>query len=129
MKREWVSPLFVFAALYDIVLGLIYGLAFRPIYARFGIALPNHDGYVQLPAALILVFGVGFWFVARAPERNRDLIKLGIGMKAAFCAVVLGHYFLASIPAMWIPFALADLLFGIAFLMALRVVPAPGTRI
>jgi hypothetical protein len=115
----------VFAALYDIVLGLAYGLAFRPIYARFGIALPNHDGYVQLPAALILVFGIGFWLVARAPERNRDLIKLGVLMKLAFCVVVFGHRLFASIPTMWLPFAVADLLFAIAFLAALRALPAP----
>ena len=128
MKREWVSPLFVIASVYDVVLGLIYGVAFKPIYTRFGVGLPNHDAYVQLPAALILVFGIGFWFVARAPERNRDVIKLGVLMKAAFCAVVFGHYFLASMPGMWIPFAAIDLLFGIAFLLALRTVPAPAAR-
>ncbi len=123
MRREAVRPLFRIAALYDIVLALAYGLAFRPIYARFGIALPNHDAYVQLPAALILVFGIGFWFVAQAPERNRDLMRLGVMMKLAFSLVVLGHLLLGAIPAMWVPFAVIDLLFAISFVMALRATP------
>lgn len=126
MKREHVRPLFRLAALYDIVLGLVYGLAYRTIYAKFAIALPNHDAYVQLPAALILVFGVGFWFVSRAPGRNRDLIRVGVMMKLAFSAIVFGHFLLGSIPTMWVPFAAIDLLFAIAFVMALRVLPEPA---
>lgn len=122
MKREWVRPLFVVAALYDLVLGIVYFVAFKALYARFGIDLPNHDAYVQLPAALIAVFGIGFWFVAQAPERNRDLIKLGVLMKIAFSAVVFGHYFLATMPTMWLPFAAIDALFAAAFVASLGAV-------
>ena len=126
MKREWIRPLFRVAALYDIVLGLVYGLGFRAIFKMFAITPPNHDAYVQLPAALILVFGIGFWFVAGDPERNRAIIRLGVMMKLAFSVIVLGHRLLGEIPPMWVPFAVIDLLFMVGFVMALRALPKPA---
>ena len=119
MKASWIRPLFVVAALYDLVLGVVFFAAFKAIYERFGIALPNHDAYVQLPAAFIAVFGVGFWFVSKAPERNRDLITLGVLMKLAFAGVVLSYAFRGAIPPLWVPFAWIDLAFMLAFIAAL----------
>jgi hypothetical protein len=124
MKREWVGPLFVVAGIYDFVLGLVYLLAYKPIYERLGIALPNHPGYVQLNAIFIVIFGLGFLLVARSPERNRDIIKLGVLLKLAYSGLVLTYYFLGNMPAMWVLWAVADLLFLLAFLAALRVLPA-----
>lgn len=127
MTPKWIRPLFVVAALYDGILGLAFALAFRPIYARFGIALPNHDAYVQLPSALIAVFGLGFWFVSRAPERLRELIVLGVLLKLAFSGIVLGHWLFGAIPPVWVAFAVADAAFLVAFLIALsELKPAGG---
>jgi hypothetical protein len=128
MKREWIRPLFLIAALYDFLLGVIFLLAWRAIYARFGITLPNHPAYIQFAAALIAIFGIGFWFVSRAPERNRDIIKLGILLKIAYSATVLFYQSQSAIPAMWVPFAWIDFAFMIAFFAALRALPAPGAR-
>ena len=127
MRTDWIRPLFYLAALYDFLLGLVFLLAYPAIYARFGVTLPNHPGYVQFGAAAIMIFGVGFWLVARAPERNRDIIKLGVLLKLAYAGVVLGYWFQGRIPAMWVPFAWADLGFMIAFVAALRALPAPKT--
>lgn len=123
MIAGWIRPLFVVAALYDIVLGAAFAFAFRPIYGRFGIALPNHDAYVQLPGLLIAIFGIGFWIVSRDPARQRAIIGLGVLLKLAFTGVVLYHRLFGSIPGMWVPFAVVDLLFAIAFLAALRALP------
>lgn len=126
MIPTWIRPLFVFAALYDVVLGVVVGLAFKPIMSRFGIALPNHDAYIQLPAALVAVFGIGFWLVARAPRERRDLIALGILMKLAYGGIVLGHAAAGNMPAMWTWFAWADLAFALAFVAAWRALGATG---
>jgi hypothetical protein len=125
MKREWVSPLFLVAAAYDFVLGLGFMVAFKPVMTAFNIELPNHDAYVQLPAAMIAIFGIGFWFVSRAPERNRDIIKLGIMLKLAYSGIILAWYAKGMMPTLWVAFALADLAFMVAFVAALRAVPVP----
>lgn len=91
MKREWIRPLFLVAAAYDTLLGLAFLLAFKPIYAAFGVTLPNHNAYLLFGAAMITVFGIGFWLVARDPERNRDIIKLGILLKLSYASIVLGR--------------------------------------
>jgi hypothetical protein len=120
MKTSWVRPLFMIAALYDLILGVVFFFAFKPIYGRFIIPLPNHDAYVQLPAALIAIFGLGFWFVAQDPERNRDLITLGVLMKLAFSGIILSYAFRDAIPSMWVPLAWIDLAFMVAFIAASR---------
>jgi len=125
MKHEWIRPLFVVAALYDFLLGAAFLLAWRDLYARFGVAPPNHPGYVQFGAATIAIFGIGFGFVAQAPARNRDIIKMGVLLKLAYSGTVLAYWAQHRIPAMWVPFAWADLAFLAAFVAALRALPAP----
>jgi hypothetical protein len=127
MTPSWIRPLFVLAALYDIVLGLVLGIAFKPILTRFGIALPNHDAYVQLPAALVTIFGIGFWLVARAPQQWRGFIALGVLMKLAYAGVVLGHAAVGNMPALWTWFAWADLAFALAFVAAWRALASATT--
>lgn len=126
MISKWIRPLFVVAGAYDLVLGVGFALGFRALYARFGIALPNHDAYVQLPGALIAIFGIGFLMVARDPARNRNLIILGVLLKLAFAGLVLGHRLYGGIPDMWVLFAVADLLFMLAFVAAFRTLPEQG---
>ena len=123
MKREWISRLFVIAAIYDLVLGMAFLLAHHAIYRRFNISLPNHPAYVQFSAAMVAIFGLGFWFVAQDPERNRDLIKLGVLMKLAYSMIVLYYWFQTAVPVMWVPLAWTDLTFMVAFLAALRALP------
>ncbi len=126
MRREWIRPLFVVAGCYDLILGLAYLLAYKPVFAHFGVGLPNHPGYVQLNAIFVAIFGLGFLLVARAPERNRDIIKLGVLLKLAYGGLVLTYYFMGNMPTMWVPWAVIDLLFMAAFLAALWALPAPG---
>ena len=124
MRRDWIRPLFVAAAAYDFGLGVLFLLAWPAIYARFGVTPPNHPGYVLFGAAAIAIFGVGFWFVSRAPERNRDIVKLGILVKLAYATTVLAYAARGRMPAMWVPFAWIDLAFLVAFVAALRALPA-----
>ena len=128
MKPEWIRPLFLVSAAYDLILGIAFLLAFKPIYARFGVSLPNHDAYVQFAAAVVAIFGIGFWFVAQAPQRNRDIIKMGILLKLSYSTVVLAHYSRGQMPSMWVPFAFLDLLFLVAFVAALRAIPSEPAR-
>ncbi len=123
MKREWIRPLFVVAGLYDFLLGAGFLFAWRAVYARFGVTLPNHPAYIQVPALLIAIFGIGFGFVAQAPERNRDIIKLGIMLKLANALPELTYYAQGQMPAMWVPFAWIDLAFLLTFVAALRALP------
>lgn len=116
--RTWITLLFLIAAVYDEVLGVMF-LAFGPyVFERAGINPPNHWGYVQFPAALLVVFGIMFLAVAVRPVANRNLIPYGILLKISYAGVVLYYWIVEPIPLIWKPFAVADLVFMILFAWA-----------
>ena len=125
MVPRWIRVLFLVGAAYDGILGLAFIVAAGPIYDALDVTRPNHMGYVHWGAAVVLIFGIGFLMVAVNPQRNRDIIKLGVLFKLAYAGTVLGHHFAGEgVPAMWLPFAGCDLVFLVLFLWALKVVPA-----
>ena len=114
----WSRILFGLAAAYDAVLGILFLVAPWWVYQTCEVTPPNHWGYVQFPAALLLVFAVMFVAIARDPEGNRGLILYGIGLKVAYCAVAFGYWFGSGIPGMWKPFAVTDLVMAALFVWA-----------
>lgn len=115
-KYTWITILFYITALYDGIFGLFFLIAPLSIFAWFEVTPPNHVGYVQFPAALLLVFALMFINIARHPLRNQNLIPYGILLKVSYCSVVFYYWFSASIPDMWKPFAIIDFFCGILFL-------------
>jgi hypothetical protein len=124
MERPWMRWVLVVSGVYDATLGLAFLAAYPSIYARMGVTLPNHPGYVQFPAALVVLFGVAFLIAARAPSRHRDILWMGALLKVAYAAVTLGHWFVGSIPAPWTMFGWIDALFAVLLLMAWRTTAA-----
>ncbi|MBI2302640.1 MAG: hypothetical protein HYU66_27355 [Armatimonadetes bacterium] len=124
MVPKWIRPLFLGAAAYDLLFGLIYLVGWRAVYALFAIEPPNHPSYVQFAAATVAVFGLGFWMVAAAPQRNRDLIKLGVLFKLAYGGLVVRYLLTEHVAPVWVAFGACDLAFAAAFIAALRALPA-----
>ena len=120
--KRGVAALFIVAAIYDGLLGAAFLFAGGRVFDRFGVTPPNHAGYVQFPAALLIVFAIMFAAIARDPFRNRNLIPYGILLKLSYCGVVLFHWFTAGVPDMWKPFCIADLIFLVCFAWALKAI-------
>ena len=118
MKPSFVRILFVIAAIYDGILGAAFIFAPHAVLSAFGVTPPNHWGYLQFPGALLITFALLYVAVAREPVGNRNLIPFGAMLKVSYCAVVFGYWFTSGIPDMWKPFALADLVFLVLFLVA-----------
>lgn len=112
----WTKPLFVFAALYDGLLGLAFLFAPMAIFAFYGVEPPNHPAYVQFPALLLLIFAAMFWVIARNPAKNHALIPYGIALKASYSGLAFWHEISSGIPSMWLPWAWADLVLLLFFL-------------
>jgi len=116
--KQMISILFFLVAVYDGVLGLVFLLAPSMIFERFEVAPPNHFGYVQFPALLLLIFAWMFASVALAPDKNRNLIPYGIALKVAYCGIVFYYWSTVDIPYIWKPFAVLDLFCIILFVLA-----------
>jgi hypothetical protein len=120
MHTNWMKVAFRTSAVYDGILALAF-LIFGPlIYDYFGIERPNHLGYLQFPALLLIVFAFMYWRIGSDPTSNRNFIPYGIGLKVSYCAVVFYHWAGGGIPAMWIPFAWIDVGFVVLFVQAWR---------
>jgi len=116
-----IAGLFSVAAIYDGGIGAAFLFGSGALFQWFDVTPPNHPGYVQFPAALLIVFAAMFTAIAMNPVKNRNLIPYGILLKVSYCGVVLFHWFTAGIPGMWKPYCVADLIFLILFAWAWRV--------
>jgi hypothetical protein len=120
MKEQWIGPLFLLAAAYDGILGLAFIVAPASIFAMYGVEPPNHMAYVQFPAMLLILFAIMFYRVAMDPVGNRELILYGCGLKVAYCSLAFWYMLTTSIPSMWVPWAYADLVFLVLFILSYR---------
>ena len=118
MNISMVKGLFVIAAIYDGVLGLLFlffpGLAFE----IFEVVPPNHFAYVQFPAILLLIFAAMFFRVAQDPIANRFIMLYGVALKTGYSGLVFYYMLTTGVPQMWVPWAWADLVFLALFLMS-----------
>jgi hypothetical protein len=118
VKTKWIRWVFGSSALYDGILGLIFLAGPGRVFDAFHITPPNHFGYVQFPALLLIIFAIMFARIAFDPQRLRELMLYGAALKASYSGVVFYHHILGSIPQIWVPFAYADLAFLVLFLLA-----------
>ncbi len=83
------SWLFLLAAAYDLGLGVAFFFFYRPIFDALGVVPPENRAYVHLTAAFVAVQGLGYAFVWRRPQRNVDLVKVGVVYKAVYIGTAL----------------------------------------
>jgi hypothetical protein len=113
-----IKALFAVGGIYDGVLGVAFLVAPAALFGWSGVTPPNHFGYVQFPAAILVIFALMFFAVAADPARNRNLIPYGILFKVAYSGVVFAYWLGPDLPALWKPFAVCDAIFALLFLRA-----------
>ncbi len=101
-KERLFKTYFWLIGVYDVLLGIGFALFFRNIYAALGISLPNHPGYIFVPALFLACGGVGEFLIAKNPLRNIDLVVVRILMKLSFAAAVIFCYFQYGVPAIYL---------------------------
>ena len=126
INESFFKWLFLVAAIYDIVLGVLFLFWYKQIYNYFNIEMLNFPAYLQMSAAFVFAMGVGYYFVYKNMYRNVDLVKLGVVYKAAYSGVVGYFYFtnIANIMFFW--FALIDFGFLLLFVLFLVEVRKDG---
>lgn len=116
-STKLISALFYTSALYDGVLGIAF-LLFPTSLLEASKVAPPHPGYIQFPAALLIIFALMFVSIARSPQQCRNLMPYGILLKVSYCGVVFWYWIASAIPFIWKPFAIFDAAFGILFVWA-----------
>jgi hypothetical protein len=119
---KWVKSLFIIAGLYDGILGIVFIFMPLQFFNLAHVVPPNHIGYVQFPAMLLIAFAIMFFSIAKDPIKNGNLILYGILLKISYCSVVFAHSMINNIPSIWVLFGYFDLAFLIAFFMAAKAI-------
>jgi hypothetical protein len=117
-SAKFIGPLFWIAAAYDGLLGAVFLAAPLAPFDWFSVTPPNHAGYVQFPAMLLIIFGLMFAAIALDPPGKRVLIPYGILLKAAYSGIVFYYWFTSGVPGMWKSFAVIDVVMGVLFVWA-----------
>jgi uncharacterized membrane protein YhhN len=120
-----VSIIFAVSAAYDGLLGAAFLIAPAALYTASGVTPPNHWGYVQFPACILVIFGLMFYAVAIKPKANRNLIPYGILLKVAYSGIVFAYWFTQGLPNLWKPFAVIDAVSVVLFAWAWMRLGAP----
>jgi hypothetical protein len=119
--------LFGVAGAYDVIIGAAF-LGFGPqLFEAAGVPPPNHWGYLQFAALLLVVFGVMFLVIAGDPPANRNLIPYGILLKLSYVGVVAYYWASTDVPMLFKPFAVIDAIMLVLFLIAYRTLAQPGS--
>ena len=125
MSRSALRSLFGMAGVYDFIIGLVF-LGFGPrLFAAAGLTQPNHWGYIQFAALLLMIFATMFVAVARDPIANRNLIPYGMLLKAAYVGIVAFYWAAGDCPWLFKPFAVIDGIMLGLFGLALRGTASP----
>lgn len=118
MKTHWwIKYLFAFVGCVEFAVGLSFIFLPGLIFQFSGIA-PVSPEYVQLPAYLIMVFGLMMFQIARNPVGNREMIIYPVLFKASFIGVVFYNHLFGRISLLWIVFVGFDLVYVAGFIIA-----------
>ena len=122
MKLSWIKLVLATSGIYDAVIGVAFFFGASALFQAFHVTPPNHDGYIRFPALVLIIFAVMFLRAAADPVGRRDVLLYGAALKLSYFGLVFWYYFHGGVPAMWIPFAWADVAFFTLFVMGWRSV-------
>lgn len=125
-RDAFFRGVFLVAAIYDFVLGILFCFFYKPVYGVFSITLPKYPMYLQMAAAFVIAMGVGYYLVYRNLYRNIDLVKLGVVYKLVYSGLTSYFYFagMANVTFFW--FAVLDAVFVVVFVWFLMYAKSDG---
>jgi hypothetical protein len=116
MTLNAIRIIFAIAAAYDFLIGLAFLVAGPLIFERAGIPAPNHWGYIQFAALMLMIFGLMFVAITIDPRGQRSLMRYGLLLKLSYCGLVGYYWMTTDVPMLFKPFAIIDAIMYVLFL-------------
>lgn len=127
--KDFFKLFFKVVGVYDVLLGGSFVLFYKNIYAYLNIALPNHPGYIFVPALFIIAGGIGEFLIARNLLRNVDLAIVRLLMKLSFALAVFYSYFKFGVPAIFMLISIASIIGVVVNVLFIRWANAENLKI
>ncbi len=120
-KKKFYRGMFLVAAGYDFLLGIVFFLFYKGIYSVFSIELPNSPSYLHLSTAFVFVQGLLYFFVYLNLKRNIDIVKVGVAYKTVYTGLAFYYWAIGGLPhPMFALFGFLDLIFIVLFVLYLK---------
>ena len=71
--------------------------------------------YLQLFLVLVIVIGIGYWWVSQDISRNREIVKLGIYAQCSVFVVLAYQTLIGNVHPLYLIPGVIDLIFAILF--------------
>ncbi|OGX46092.1 MAG: hypothetical protein A3G38_00995 [Omnitrophica WOR_2 bacterium RIFCSPLOWO2_12_FULL_51_8] len=126
--RDFFKLFFIVVGVYDVLLGGAFAVFYKNIYAYLNIALPNHPGYIFVPALFIIAGGIGEFLIAKDPLRNVDLAIMRLLMKLSFALAVFYSYFKFGVPPIFMLISTASVIGVVVNIMFIRWANAENAK-
>jgi hypothetical protein len=84
-------------------------------YPILGVPVPNHPVYQAVTVLTVALFGLGYFWQARAEKRDRTFLTIAALGKAGFFAIFLMSWIAGLVPWSAPLVAIGDLLFATVF--------------
>jgi apolipoprotein N-acyltransferase len=127
MTENATRTLFLTAAIFNWAAGLALVFNAPLLFSLFSISpAPAEPLFLQLFSWLVIVFGVGYYWVSRDPAANVPIIKLGILGKASVVLVSLACVLTSVVSWQIMLLTSVDLLYAILFWRALKTARPVG---
>ncbi|MBI9069763.1 MAG: hypothetical protein JEZ09_20875 [Salinivirgaceae bacterium] len=100
-KLRYYKGLFLVAAIYDLILGLVFTFIPKSAFYLIGIPekAPDFTGYLSLIGAYLLIIGIAYFLIYKGDlQKNLDLILIGLLYKLAYCSVVFYYFIIGDLP-------------------------------
>ena len=108
-----------FGAVYDLLFGVAILAFTRPLASFLRLPVPADPVYLKLNAVLLLILAAVYAIAAREPERYRAIAPIaGLGRALGFLFFL--RVFAGGRPTAFLALGIADLVIGIATLLAWR---------
>ncbi len=94
----WMVPLLRFAGGWNLLAGFGMIVFYHEGFKALGAVKPSPALSIQVLGVLVALFGWGYFLVAAAPVRNRNLLMLGFWSKAAATLLSVAYVALGRLP-------------------------------
>ena len=93
-RNIYQKRLFFIGALWNWSAAIVFvgmSIFFTPSLPLFFNTIPENFLWFHLSMGAVFIFGIGYYWISKNTQRNRDLIKLGIiGKTFVFCLLTYG---------------------------------------
>ena len=109
---------FFVAALYNLVLGLVFLIFFSRLMTLFGMPQPPRElvAFHQMGILLAMVFGVGYYMVGRDLHSHSGIVIIGTIGKIAVFLLFLYHMIFSGLHFLIFLIGVGDLVFALLFI-------------